>query len=78
MRDSDLLCVNCGKPCGLQMLCAECSEMYRRGLLSDLERLMARNEPRLNRFTEWLGLLFSALIMGFIWWVLCVIWLGSR
>lgn len=71
-------CVNCGRPCGLQMLCADCSSMYRQGLLSNIERLMARSKPRMNHFTEWFGLLFSAAITGFLWWVLCVIWLGSR
>ena len=79
--NNDPRCIACGAPCGLQMLCAQCSAEYRRGELAKIGTLMEhrlREEAKAHgRHREIVEMLGISAIMALLWWFLCVIWLGS-
>lgn len=79
---TDPRCVYCNRPCGLQMLCTECFEKYREGLLPPLRKVQLalrerEHAERLSNEESWVALFFTAALMGLVWWLFCVIWLGA-
>lgn len=76
-----LECVYCLKDCGIQMVCEECFEKYRQGLMPPISRVVEMREEmdkhieRQSR-EDWVALFFTAALMGLAWWLFCVIWMG--